>query len=201
VEWPVHAGDHLEVGPLEFLIQFNELTLSKRDLEEWALKCLDSEADKQKGLVEELDEFTKITKEKYQTAANAAQSIIDRLSAQRGLVQGRLRVSREGNNVTVVRVNDAYLVEEAELALIKKELHDQLGQPNLRVLLDLKNVRRMASMAALMIVDLAKWLQSWSSTMAICRLKPEFIRSLKELPGFKDIPIFGEKNDALNAKW
>src|ERR1043165_6849566 len=40
-EWPLHAGDRLSVGPLEFLIQFNEEALSGKDLEEWALKCLD----------------------------------------------------------------------------------------------------------------------------------------------------------------
>ena len=38
-------------------------------------------------------------------------------------------------------------------ALIKKELHEQLGAPNLRVLVDFKNVVRMSSMAALMICE------------------------------------------------
>lgn len=199
-EWPVHAGDRLTVGPLEFLIQFNELSLNKRDLEEWALKCLDGEAEKSKGLVEELDEFTRVTRERYTSASNAAQSILDRMQAQRGLVQGRLRVSREGP-VTAVRINDAYLVDEAELALIKKELHEQLGAPNLRVLLDFKNVRRMSSMAALMIIEFARWLQSWGSTMAVCRLKPELKASLQALPGFNDISIYGEKTEALAERW
>src|SRR6516162_3876116 len=40
-EWPLHAGDRIKVGPLEFVIQFREKPLSQRDLEEWALKCLD----------------------------------------------------------------------------------------------------------------------------------------------------------------
>lgn len=198
-EWPVHAGDHLSVGPLEFLIQFNEHTLNKRDLEEWALKCLDSDAEKS-NLVESLDEFTRITQSKYQTASNAAQSILDQMQAKRGLVQGRLRISREGP-VTVIRINDSYLVEEAELALIKKELHEQLGLPNLRVLIDFKNVRRMSSMAAMMICELARWLQSWGSTMAICRLKSELKASLQTLPAFKDIPVFGDKDTALANRW
>jgi hypothetical protein len=165
-EWPVHAGDRLEVGPLEFMVQFSEVSLNKRDLEEWALKCLDGEAEKTKGLVEELDEFSKLTQSRYTTASNAAQSILDRLGAQRGIVQGRLRISREGT-VTAVRINDAHLIEEAELALIKKELYDQLGSPNLRVLLDFKNVRRMSSMAGLMIAEFARWLQSWGSTVSV----------------------------------
>src|SRR5437016_3033130 len=40
-EWPVHAGDRLTVGPFEFVFQWQEKELSRRDLEEWALKCLD----------------------------------------------------------------------------------------------------------------------------------------------------------------
>ena len=40
-EWPLHGGDFIEVGPLKFMIQYREKELSKRDLEEWALKCLD----------------------------------------------------------------------------------------------------------------------------------------------------------------
>src|SRR5687767_8903758 len=35
-EWPVHGGDRLEVGSLEFIIQFHERALSQKDLEEWA---------------------------------------------------------------------------------------------------------------------------------------------------------------------
>src|SRR5205807_4558420 len=30
-EWPLHAGDRIEVGSLEFMIQFSERALSKRD--------------------------------------------------------------------------------------------------------------------------------------------------------------------------
>src|SRR5262245_10814094 len=33
-ELPLHAGDRLEIGPLEFMIQFREKPLSQRDLEE-----------------------------------------------------------------------------------------------------------------------------------------------------------------------
>src|SRR5690349_20370906 len=35
-EWPLHADDIIDVGPLRFMVQFNERALSKRDLEEWA---------------------------------------------------------------------------------------------------------------------------------------------------------------------
>src|SRR4051812_49129535 len=35
-EWPLHAGDCIGVGNLEFIIQYREKPLSQRDLEEWA---------------------------------------------------------------------------------------------------------------------------------------------------------------------
>src|SRR5436309_4565300 len=98
-------------------------------------------------------------------ASQAAAVILDKLNAQRGIVRGRLRISREGN-VTVVRVNDVYLVDESELALISKELRDNLSMPNLRVLLDFKNVRRMSSSAAVMFANLARWLQTQGSTLS-----------------------------------
>ena len=40
-EWPLHAGDYLEVGSLEFQIQVREKGLSQKDLEEWASSCLE----------------------------------------------------------------------------------------------------------------------------------------------------------------
>src|SRR5205085_10009912 len=39
-EWPLHAGDLIAFGKLEFLVQYHERQLSRRDLEEWAAKCL-----------------------------------------------------------------------------------------------------------------------------------------------------------------
>src|SRR5262245_55703332 len=148
-EWPLHAGDHIRVGPLEFMIQFREKPLSQRDLEEWALKCLDEAQTKKKlHVIDELELAANVTT-RYLDASSAAGAILDRLNAQRGIVKGRLRIAREGN-ITTVRINDIYLVEESELALINKELHDNLGHSNLRVLLDFKNVKRMSSAAAQM---------------------------------------------------
>ena len=55
-EWPLHAGDRIKVGPLEFIIQFREKPLSQRDLEEWALKCLDeAHTSSTKHVVDELE--------------------------------------------------------------------------------------------------------------------------------------------------
>src|SRR5947208_12850531 len=154
-EWPLHAGDKINVGPLGFVIQFREKPLSQRDLEEWALKCLDdAQTSSTKHVVDEL-EMAANARTRSLDASTAASAILDRLNAQRGIVKGRLRIAREGN-VTTVRVNDVYLVEEAELAHINKELHDHLGHPNLRVLLDFKNVRRMSSTAAMMFAELAR---------------------------------------------
>jgi anti-anti-sigma regulatory factor len=133
-------------------------------------------------------------------ASSAAAAILDRLNAQRGIVRGRLRIAREGN-VTTVRINDVYLVEEAELSLINKELHDNLGHGNLRVLLDFKNVRRMSSTAVQMFVDLVRWLRPNGSTLAFCRLRPELKDMMLTLQVAESIPIYPDKPSALMANW
>lgn len=198
-EWPLHAGDHLQVGPLEFVIQLREKPLSQRDLEEWALRCLD-EAHGKKNLhvVDEL-ELAANAKTRSLDASSAAGAILDRLNAQRGIVKGRLRIAREGN-ITTVRINDIYLVEEAELALINKELHDNLAHNNLRVLLDFKNVRRMSSSAAKMFAELVQWLRQRGSSLAICRLRTEFREMMTTLLG-TSIPLFRDKPSALMGTW
>jgi anti-anti-sigma regulatory factor len=198
-EWPLHAGDRIQVGPLEFIIQFREKPLSQRDLEEWALRCLDEAASSKR--MQAVDELVLMANAKTRSldAAQAAAAILDRLSAQRGIVRGRLRISREGN-VTVVRINDVYLVDEAELAHIDKELRDNLNAPRLRVLLDFKNVKRMSSAGALMVANLARWLRHNGSTLAICRLRNEFREMLTTVLG-RTIPIYPDKPTALMAEW
>lgn len=196
-EWPLHAGDRIEVGPLEFMVQFSEAALSQKDLEEWALKCLD-ENDRERDVVEDLELMAR--HEKALNAAKAAESILDRLSAQRGLVKGRLRISLE-KGVTVVRINDAFLVDEAELALIEKEIRENLTKPNLRVLLDFKNVRRCSTKAVQMIGELGPWLASWGSTYAVCRIRPELKDTLLALPQLQGVRVFSDKPVALDSKW
>jgi anti-anti-sigma regulatory factor len=199
-EWPLHAGDQIRVGPLEFMIQFREKPLSQRDLEEWALRCLDESAgEKSKHVIDEL-EMQANTRSRSLDAAQAAAAILDKLNAQRGIVRGRLRISREGY-ITIVRINDIYLVEEAELALINKELHDNLNHPNLRVLLDFKNVRRMSSTAAQMFAELASWLRRQNSSLAICRLRPELRTALQSLHVTESVPTFADKPSALVGVW
>jgi anti-anti-sigma regulatory factor len=199
-EWPLHAGDKIAVGPLEFVIQFREKPLSQRDLEEWALRCLDDASGQvKKHVVDEL-ELAANAKTRSADAASAAAAILDRLNAQRGIVRGRLRIAREGN-VTTVRINDVYLVEEAELALITKELHDNLNHTNLRVLLDFKNVRRMSSAAVQMFVELVRWLRPKSSSLAFCRLRPELKDMMMTLQTTESIPIYPDKAAALMGNW
>jgi anti-anti-sigma regulatory factor len=199
-EWPLHAGDHIRVGPLEFMIQFREKPLSQRDLEEWALRCLDESSEKSgRHVIDELEMQANV-RSRTIDAASAAASILDKLNAQKGVVRGRLRISREGT-ITIVRINDIYLVEEAELALINKELHDNLNHPNLRVLLDFKNVRRMSSTAAEMFNDLAKWLRRQGSSLAACRLRPELKDMLQTLHFTDNVPTFSDKSTALMGTW
>lgn len=197
-EWALHSGDMLEVGPLKFMVQYREKALSQRDLEEWALSCLDQLADR-KTAMERL-EATENHSNEFVNASSAAAAILDRLTAQKGIVKGRLRISRE-EGITFIRINDVYLVDEAELALLNRELHDNLNRPNLRILLDMKNIKRMASPAAEMFAKLRIWLRPHGSTMAMCRLRPEFVGMFATYPATQDLPIFDDKSKALSARW
>lgn len=190
-EWPLHAGDRIAVGPLEFMIQYREKPLSQKDLEEWAAHCLDASSEIELELDEEYRAPT--------NASQAAQKIIDHLQVMRGLVKGRLRIGLD-QGVTTVRFNDARLVDEAEIALIKRELCDQLGKPNLRVLLDLKNVRRLSTAAVMMIVDFNRWLRPWGSSMAMCRVRSE-LREIMSVLHVENIPYYHDKRAALAARW
>lgn len=192
-ECPLHAGDRIEIGPLEFMIQFHEKPLSQRDLEEWAAKCLDV-TEEQELFDEDADDFHKQT-----TAASAAASIIDKLQAQRGLVMGRLRIGRD-QGVTTVRFNDRQLVDESEVALVKKELCHYLGKPNLRVLLDFKNVRRLSTVGVQMIGDFYTWLRPWGSTMALCRVRGD-LQAILATMELSKIPLYKDKHEAIAQRW
>ena len=192
-ECPLHAGDRIEVGNLEFMIQYHEAVLSKKDLEEWAAKCLD-ETSASELFDEEADEFHKAT-----NASEAAQSIIDVLNAQKGTVMGRLRIGKE-SGITTVRFNDTIMVDESEIALIRKELTHHLNKPNLRVLLDFKNIRRMSTSGVTMIRDFFKWLRNLGSTMAICRVRPDFHDILAIFHADR-IPHYNDKPEAIRAQW
>jgi hypothetical protein len=200
-EWPLHKGDRVEVGPFEFMLQFNEKNLSQKDLEEWALRSLDQNVERE-GEKEIMDDEAlggRVAPKALQ-ASFAAAAILDKLNARRGEIKGRLRIGREGD-ITVIRINDAFLVEEAEIALIKKELGDNLNKPNLRVLLDFKNVKRMSTIAVMMIDEVYSWLKPWGSTLAMCRIRPEVQGIMKELTMRNKIPIYRDKPSAMAAKW
>lgn len=192
-EWPLHKGDLIAFGNLEFMIQFREKELSRKDLEEWAAKCLDVNTERHL-LDEEGDEYRKPT-----TASSAAASIIDKLTIQRGVVMGRLRIGRE-DGITSVRFNDSKIVEEADIALIQKELGDLLNRPNLRVLLDLKNVRRLSTAGVAMLRDFARWLKPFGNSLAFCRIRSE-LRDMMQVFKMENIPYFGDKKSALLGKW
>jgi hypothetical protein len=191
-EWPLHAGDRVAMGNLEFMIQYREKTGSQKDLEEWAVNCLESQADHEID-----DDFSADKFRASVSAAGAAQTILDQLDAMKGYVKGRLRIGHE-RNVTTVRLTDVKLVEESEIALVKRELCDNLNKPNLRVLLDLKNVRKLSSGAVVMLAEVYRWLKPWGSTMSVCRIRPELESALLV---DEQIPIFKEKKDAIYAEW
>jgi anti-anti-sigma regulatory factor len=199
-ECPLHKGDRLRVGPLEFVVQFKETALSQRDAEEWALRCLDIEDKASPKEAADFDEFAPQANERLLSAASAASSILDKLQSQRGIVKGRLRIGLE-SGFTVVRFNDVFLVDEAELALVKRELFSQLRQPHQRVLLDFKNVRRLSTTVADMILDLRRYLRTLGSSLALCRLKPELHPALEARDVLQTIRHFADKPTAFSEPW
>lgn len=199
-EWPLHKNDIIAAGPLEFRISFSEKQLSQRDLEEWALKTLDEDSGPKVSAFEEFDSAMKNADEDHDDAASAAGAILGKASAMKGVVRGRLRISRDGP-ITIVRINDVYMVEEAELIHIKKELQDNLNVPNLKVLLDLKNVRRMSSAAVSFFAEFSGFLKKNGSRMALCRLRPELAGMVDDLRNVFHLKVFDDKAQAMQGKW
>ncbi len=191
-EWPCHAGDLLEIGPLDFMIQMHERALSQRDLEEWAAKCLDVTEDREL-FDEDADYFHRAT-----NASEAAAGIIDHLQAQRGLVMGRLRIGKV-DGITTVRFNDLHLVDEGEIALIRKELSDYLSNPNMRILLDCKNIRRLSTTAVHMLSEMYRWFRSKGSSVALCRIQPELQGIIHTM--IPHIPYYPDKQRAIESSW
>ena len=198
-EWPLHKGDKVAIGPLEFMINFREKQLSQRDLEEWAVKQLDEDHGPKMSALDEIDAVNSSDVDD-DDASSVAGAIISRLNAQKGVLRGRLRISKDGT-VTVVRINDVYLVDDAELVHLKRELHDNLNHPNLRVLLDFKNVRRLSTAAAEMFGELIQWLRVHGSSLAMCRLRPELATMMRGMQSLYQFHIFPDKPGALKARW
>lgn len=191
-EWPLHKGDRITLGTLEFLVEFREHAMSEEDVEEWAVRSLDEQlGEAQDDDGEDADD---------RSASGAAQAILSKLNAMKGKVTGQLRIGVE-SGVTVVRFNFLKMVAESEITSLKKELCDNLNRSNLRVLLDLKNVRRLSSQAVVMLAEFYRWLHSpRGSTMALCRIRPE-LRSALSMLIVENIPIFRDKKTALAADW
>jgi anti-anti-sigma regulatory factor len=198
-EWPLHKGDKVTIGPLEFMINFREKQLNQRDLEEWALKQLDEDTGPKASALDELDAAEKAQVDE-EDPSSVAGAIISRLNAQKGVVRGRLRISKEGT-ITLVRINDVYLVDDAELVHLKREMHDNLAHSNLRVLLDFKNVRRMSTAAAEMLAEMVQWLRSFGSTLAMCRLRPELLNMMQGMQSIYGFRIFPDKEVARKNRW
>jgi len=198
-EWPLHKGDKISVGPLEFMINFREKQLSQRDMEEWALQQLDEDSGPKSSAIDELTKANNVEVDR-DSASSIANAMISRMNAAKGVVRGRLRISQDAT-ITIVRINDVYLVDDAELIHLKKELHDNLTHPNLRVLLDFKNVRRMSTSAADMFGEMIQWLRRQGSTLAMCRLRPELSKMLEGMQSMYPFRIFPDKEAALQQRW
>lgn len=203
-EWPLHKGDQISAGPLSFRLMFHERVMSRRDLEEWALRTLDEDTGRKFSALEEIAAAMSAGAMEHKQASEAAEAMINRMSAMKGVTRGRLRLTQEGagfQTVTIVRVNETYVVEEAEIVHVRKELRENLDLPNLRVLIDLKSVRRMSTSAARMFAETAKWLQGRGSSLAFCRVRPEIEQAIACLSYGNTFQIFADKPQALAARW
>ncbi|MCI0378692.1 MAG: FHA domain-containing protein [Gemmataceae bacterium] len=192
-EWPLRAGDYVACGKLGFVIQALDKPLPQAQLEEWATRCLDQ--GKPASVWEDAPEPMHGTR----TASQAAQGLIAKMEAQRGVLLDRLHIGREGG-VTIVRFNDEMLVDAADIALVSRELHDHLDKPNLRVLLDLKKVQRMSTGAVAMLREFAPWLSKYGSTLALCGVGKDIEKMLATLH-VEHIPVFPDKKPALLEQW
>ena len=112
-----------------------------------------------------------------------------------------IRVNGHAQISTDPALLDSFLVAEAEIALLRRELFDALNQTGLRVLIDCKQLARMSTAAAEMFGDLAHHLHTNKCTMAMCRLKPELQLILQMLPMFEHISFFRDKPIALTSSW
>ena len=199
-EWPLHKQDTIKIGPLEFVISLHEKELSKRDMEEWAMRTLDVDTGMKKSALQVLAETFDDGYTVKDDAAEAANAVLNQMQAMKGISRGRLRISLLGQ-ITLVKVGETYLVEGPELSHLREELHDNLDLPNLRVLLDLKHVRRMSSAAASMLAELAGWLQTRGSVLAISRLRPELASMVMQLSTIYSLKLFKDNDHALRSKW
>ncbi|MCI0641592.1 MAG: FHA domain-containing protein [Gemmataceae bacterium] len=192
-EWPLHAGDHVACGKLAFVIQALDKPLPQAQLEEWATRCLDQ--GKPASVWDEAPE----PEAGPRTASQAAQGLINKMAAQRGVLLHRLHIGREGG-VIIVRFNDEMLVDDGDIALVRRELHDHLDKPNLRVLLDFQKVQRMSTGAVAMLREFANWLGKYDSTLALCGVGKD-IRKILATMHVEHLPIFPDKKPALLEQW
>lgn len=199
MEWPLHKGDKVSIGPQEFMVNFREKQLNQRDLEEWALKQLDGDTGPKRSALDELEAAFNAEMDE-DDASSVAGAIISKLSAEKGVIRGRLRISQEGM-ITLVRINDAFLVDDAELIHLRRELHENLSKPSLRVLLDFKSVVRMSTAAAETFTEMIDWLRGFGSTLAMCRLSPELRNMMQGMQAMYSFRIFSDKEAARATKW
>lgn len=199
-ERPLHAGDRIGISKAEFVIQFQEKALSQRDLEEWALHCLDVDNERESREGDEEEE--QFLSQRFVDASQAAATMFDKLQDMRGVIKGRLRVSHE-LGATVIRFNDVNLVDESELALVKREVYDNVSsRPNQRILLDFKNVRKMSSAAVAMLADLHKSFRNRGCSLALSRLRADLRQDILDtLNVLAPVPYFEDKRAALSERW
>jgi anti-anti-sigma factor len=190
-EWPLHAGDVIQVGKLKFIAQYDDDTPSESDLEDWHETTLDIEADRG---VDDEHGLTPVA-----SASAAARNLIGKLNAIKGEIVGRLRITTD-HGVVHVRFTDEVIVDDGEIGHIKNELMTRLQRPNQRILLDFKNVRRMSSAAYTMFAGFSRWIQRRGCRLAFCRVAPELHDMMRSVH-LEAIPTFDDRKVAAASSW
>jgi anti-anti-sigma factor len=116
--------------------------------------------------------------------------------------RARVQVTRDGRGVQVVRLLDASLVREDELAELAERLECLVLAGPRRVLLDFTAVERLSSQVVALVAGLHKLCaMADGGHLALCGVRPE-LRDLFRLTGLEDtVPIHPDRRAALEASW
>ena len=81
------------------------------------------------------------------------------------------------------------------------ELSDELARSPGRALLDLRDVRRLSSMAIGMLIGVSRRLKGQGHSVALCQVAPDLVPVLNAVGLGKVMPCFPTKDVALDARW
>ena len=177
----IHQGDHLAVGPMEFVYGTHEPD-DEDDLDRWALELLG-------GPSEETEEET--VEEEAIEEPEEPEEVPERPLIAITQERGRL----------VAKLHVAELSDEETLARLNAELRGEVTRPNQDLLIDCKEVKEVAELGSMLLAVWAGWMTGRGGSMALCRLLPELQGKLKPLGSLGRVRFLRDPKAALEATW